>query len=193
MKLQTLVVIAAAFTTVATTASATDCSAWSRFSTNRAYLEPLSVDTSEVGSFFSSYKYAGGVQLSSEMRSDELWIDITEFPGDTTAAAASRIVMQIGRLVEDDFNALVLAEGQTGLFRVPEPELRRIGCQFIWGIEGGENPIALMRELFKSMEHYETGKPVSTNWNGSLLGDTTLALDINNTLFLPKWVMSAVR
>jgi hypothetical protein len=139
MRQEMLAVITTVLTITASTASATDCSKWSRFSTNREYLEPLSVDSAEVGSFFSSYEHAGGVQLSSELRGDELWLDITEFPGNTTAAAAPRIVMQVGRLVKDDFKVLVLAEDQTGLFAIPEPELRRIGCQFIWGIEGGEN------------------------------------------------------
>jgi len=180
-------------TLIAGSANATDCAAWPRFSSSEAYLTPLSVEVSKVGEFFSSYEYSQGIQFTSEMRGSELWLDIVEFPGTTTAAGAPRVVMQIGRLVKDDFETLVLSEDGEGLFAISEDNLRNIGCQFIWGREGGQNPIALIRELYKQMEYYETRLPLSTRWNGSLLGDTTLAMTLNNDLVLPKWVVSAIQ
>ncbi len=45
-----------------------------------------------------------------------------------------------------------------------------------WGREGGQNPIALMRDLYKSMRHYETDQLITTHFKGLLLGDTDLAL-----------------
>ena len=101
--------------------------------------------------------------------------------------------MQAGRLADERFQRLVLAEAETGIFVIEEPALRAIGCRFIWGREGGENPIALIRDLFRNLVWYESGRPLSVRFSGSLLGDTSLAMSLNNELLIPKWVMSAVK
>ncbi len=175
------------------TANATSCLNWPRFFSTEDYLEPLSIDVSQVGSFFSTYVHSEGIQFASEMRGNELWVDITKYPGTTTAAGALRAIMQMGRLVSDDFDTLVLADDGVGLFAISEPKLRDIGCQFIWGRKGGQNPIALMRDLFQGMEYYETRQPLSTRWNGSLLGDSNLAVTLNNEVLVPEWVLNSVK
>ncbi|AXI54780.1 hypothetical protein C1J05_09970 [Sulfitobacter sp. JL08] len=171
---------------------ATDCEQWPQFSSTEDYLEPLSVKADEIGEHMNRWQWSDGVQFSTEMRGDELWLDILAFPGDSTAAAAGRAIMQTGRLASEDFDRLVLADKGVGIFSIEEPKLRAIGCQFIWGREGGQNPIALIRDMYKSMVHYPSGEPLSTAFNGSLFGDTNLAISLNNEMLIPNWVLSAV-
>ncbi|MEY8802147.1 hypothetical protein AB9K35_17860 [Leisingera sp. XS_AS12] len=182
----------AAILATASPALATGCDAWPQFASSAPYLEPLSVPAKDIGGHLNGWEWSDGMQFASRLHGSELWLDITQFPGNATAAAASRSVMQLGRIADEDFATLVLAEGDAGLFSISEPELRAIGCQFIWGKEGGQNPIALMRDLYKALRHYESGAPLSTGFNGSLLGDTNLALQLNNKIVLPQWAMSAV-
>lgn len=174
-------------------ANATDCSSWSIGRSTEAYLAPLSVPPAKIGAYLSASQYAGGVKFKSWMKGKELWLDITDYPGSASAAMGPSSVMQVGRLAGPGFTKLVLADGGKGVFSVDEPALRSIGCQFIWGHKGGQNPIALMRMLFRSMKSYQTGQPLSTGFTGALLPDTNLALQINNKVFMPGWALSAVK
>lgn len=171
---------------------ATDCSRWKRFAASEPYLRPLSVPAADIGAHLTASVYSEGIEFVSTLRGTELWLDITRFPGATSAAGAPRAILHVGRLADEAFDTLVLADGQEGKFTITEPELRRLGCRFIWGREGGENPIALLREMYQVMRHYETGHLLSRRFTGHLLGDTSLAMDLNNTLLIPQWALSAV-
>lgn len=92
-----------------------------------------------------------------------------------------------------DFDALVLVDNGTPIFLVDEGIAREVGCQFIWGREGGENPIHLLRILMKNLKRYDTGQPVTTGFTGHLLGDTTLAMRVNNEVLAQEWAISAVQ
>lgn len=170
-----------------------DCSSWSRFSSHEKYLAPLSVPAGSIGAHLTASEWSEGVRFTSELRDGDIWLDITHFPGTTTAARASSVIMMVGRLADDTFDRLVLANGTKGLFVIEREPLREIGCQFIWGREGGQNPVALLRDLYQNMAYYETGQPLSTNFNGSLLGDSTLALRLNNEVMLPAWVLDDIQ
>jgi len=54
-------------------------------------------------------------------------------------------------------------------------------------LEGGQNPITLIREMYSAMTWYATGAPLSRSWNGSLLGDTGIAIGTNNKILLLQW------
>jgi hypothetical protein len=176
----------------ATQGMATDCSSWGRFSTTSADLEPLSIAAAKIGPHLSEINTSDHVRMSSQLKGGELWLDVDELAGTTSLVAFPRMIFQTGRLADESFDLLVLADGDRGLFSLKETELRAMGCQFIWGREGGQNPIALMRDLYKSMRHYETDQLISTHFNGSLLGDTNLALRLNNEVVLPAWIKSAI-
>ncbi|WP_288929228.1 hypothetical protein [uncultured Maritimibacter sp.] len=176
-----------------TAAFATDCTAWRSFVASEDYLKPLSLSPSEVAVVLNASEYSSGLEVSTELRGQELWLDITLFPGDAPAVAGTAAIMKVGRLVDADFDALVLSDDGTPIFSISEPVSRELGCQFIWGREGGENPIHLMRILMKNLMRYETGKPVATGFTGSLLGDTNLALQINNEVLVPEWAFSSIR
>lgn len=178
---------------IAGPAGATDCSGWSIGRSTEDYLEPLSVPPRHIGAYLSASRFSDGVKFKSWMKGDELWLDITEYPGSTTAAAGPRAVMQVGRLAGPGFTRLVLADRGQGVFVFDEPDIRAIGCQFIWGREGGQNPIALLRMMYRSMKYYQSGQPVSTSFTGALLPDTSLALNIGSKVFMPGWALSALK
>lgn len=173
-------------------ASATDCSAWPRFSTTEDYLRPNSQPAAEVDDFLNTSEFSSGLVLEAQLHGDELWVDILKFPGHSSAAIGMAAIMKIGRLVDADFEKLVLADNGNPAFFIYEPVAREIGCQFIWGREGGQNPIYLMRILAMNLHRYETNALVATGFTGSLLGDTKLALSINTEILLPDWALSAV-
>ncbi len=173
-------------------AALSDCSAWSKFSSKENYLEPLSVDAAQIGTHLNASKYSQGVILQSEIRGDELWVDVVKYPGTTSAAIAPSLIMRVGRLADDNFGSLVLAHEGKGLFKIQRDDLRTVGCRFIWGREGGENPIALMREMYQGLTYYQSGAPLSRSFTGSLLGDTGLTMRLNNEVVLPAWILEDI-
>jgi hypothetical protein len=177
---------------IATGAEATTCEEWSYFSSTEDFLEPLSVSSRRIGKHLTASEYSDGIVFSSKRRGKEVWLDIEKFPGDTSAIAGTRAIMMAGRLMDEGFERLVLEDDGKPVFSISEPDLRAVGCQFIWAREGGQNPIALMRELYRTMVWYEDGRPLSTLWNGSLLGDTNLAVQLSTQVLMPEWAMSAV-
>lgn len=192
-KLKTIVPVFAFTALIAPTAAfATDCTAWPRFAASEDYLKPLSLSPSEVAEALNASQYSSGLEVTTELRGRELWLDITLFPGDAPVVTGTAAIMKVGRLVDADFDQLVLSDDGTPIFSISEPVARELGCQFIWGREGGENPIHLMRILMKNLMRYETGQPLTTGFTGSLLGDTNLALSINNEVLAPEWALSAV-
>jgi len=152
-----------------------------------------SVAVSELETFLDTFPTAEGIKFSLEEKPDELWIDVVEYPGDVTVAAASRILFIIGRIADGEFGSLILADAGEGLFQISEADIRAIGCQFVWGVEGrGQNPIALLRQFADSIEYYETGQRVAQPFNGSLMGDTTKAMAVLNEAVNPNWVLRTV-
>ena len=155
--------------------------------------EPNSVPVSELGAFLSTFPTAEGIKFKVEIKPDELWIDVLEYPGKVSVAAASRIVFIIGRIVDGEFGSLVLADAGEGLFRISEDDIKAIGCQFVWGVEGrGQNPIALIRQFADALTYYDTGHRVAMPFNGSLLGDTNKAMAVLNQAVNPQWVLRTV-
>ena len=176
----------------ATAAQATDCSKWPRFSSSEAYLKPLSVPAEDIGEFLTASKFTDGIVFNSTRHDDEIWLDIKSFPGTTSAATATRSLMIAGRLMDENFKALVLEDDGKPIFSISQSQIRYIGCRFIWDREGGENPIALIREFYKALSWYPGGRPISTNWTGSLIGDTSLAVSLGNEVVMPQWAISAL-
>ncbi|PIE14862.1 MAG: hypothetical protein CSA68_09335 [Rhodobacterales bacterium] len=155
--------------------------------------EPNSVAVSDLNDFLATFPTAEGIKFDVEVKPGELWIDVLEYPGEVTVAAASRILFIIGRIADGEFGSLVLADAGEGLFRISEDDIRSIGCQFVWGVEGrGQNPIALLREFADALTYYDTGHRVALPFNGSLLGDTHKALDMLNEAVNPQWVLRTV-
>lgn len=155
--------------------------------------EPNSVAVSDLSDFLATFPTAEGIKFDIEVKPGELWIDVLEYPGEVTVAAASRILFIIGRITAGEFGSLVLADAGEGLFRISEDDIRAIGCQFVWGVEGrGQNPIALLRQFADALTYYDTGRRVALPFNGSLLGDTNKAMAVLNEAVNPQWVLRTV-
>ena len=155
--------------------------------------EPNSVAVSELGEYLTTFPSAEGIVFEVTSKPGELWIDVVEYPGEVSLIAASRILFIIGRIADGEFGSLVLADAEEGLFRISESDIRAIGCQFVWGVEGyGQNPIALLRQFADALTHYNTGRRVALPFNGSLLGDTNKALAMLNETVSPQWILRTV-
>ena len=152
-----------------------------------------SVKLPGLADFLDTFPTADGIKFDVDIRPDELWIDVLEYPGDVTVAAASRILFIIGRITNGEFGKLVLADNGEGLYQITEENIRAIGCQFVWGVEGrGQNPIALIRDFADNLEYYDSGQRIAARFTGSLLGDTTAAMDVLNNHVNRNWVLRSV-
>jgi hypothetical protein len=171
---------------------ATDCSRWSRFESSEAYRQPLSVSASDIDDHLNGSVDLEGVDIAAELAGRDLQLDVLHYPGGVTAAAALRFVFMIGRLSDESYDRLVLMDEGEPLFYISEPDLRSVGCRFIWRRQGGENPIALMRDFYSNLYFFGTDQPVVRGLNGSLLGDTQRILQANNEVVLPSWIVSAI-
>ena len=173
-------------------ASSTDCSAWPEFSSVDPALQPQSVAVSDIQNYINGLVTSEGVVFDIENQDNELWIDIVYVPDNATVISGLCAVMQLGRLVSGDFEKIVLSDEGKGIYQLPEPKLREIGCQFIWGAEGGQNPIYLIRVFFENLEMYPDAKKAVSGFSGHLMGDTNLAMEYHNNQFAKQWILSAL-
>lgn len=154
---------------------------------------PTSTAPADIAAFVAAAPWAEGVRVSVEERGTELWVDVTDFPGNITAAAAPRTAWLIGRIMDTSAATVVFADADEALFQIAAPVLKDIGCRFVVGEQARENPVALMREFYDAMMRYGSGQRIAGRFTGSLLGDTTTAMTANNEVFVPEWVLSAVK
>jgi hypothetical protein len=174
-------------------ASATDCSSWSQFSSSNQALAALSVPIASIQDHLNGLPTSEGVIFDVELKQRELWVDVVYVPDQATAISGLRAMMQMGRLVQGDFDRVVFSDDIKGVYQIPEPILREIGCQFIWGQEGGQNPIYLIRFFFENLEFYPNGEKAVNGFTGHLLGDTSRAMDYHTAGFVPAWMLTALQ
>lgn len=171
---------------------ATDCSRWPQFSSREPHLQPLSIPAAQIDVYLNGSPDMEGIEISANLIGRDLYVDVLHYPRTVTVAAALRVVFMIGRLSNESFDRLVLVDGDQALFYIAEPALRSVGCKFIWRQQGGENPIALMRDFYSALRHHDTDRVVVVGLNGSLLQDTQRVLQANNEVVLPAWIVSAI-
>ena len=171
---------------------ATDCSKWSQFSSSASYLMPLSVPQNKIQDHLNRLETSEGVIFDIEIKDGEVWIDVVYVPGNSTAITPLRAFLQLGRLMQGEFTNVVFADDGKRIYQIPESMARELGCQFIWGQEGGQNPIYLIRLFFENLGTFGTNERAVSGFNGSLLGDTTRAMEYHADVFLPRWVLTAL-
>lgn len=174
-------------------AAAADCSEWSQFRSSNPKLAPQSVSIGDIQNYMNTIETSEGVIFDIEQRQAEIWIDIVFVPDDATMVSGLRAVMQMGRILAGDFDRIVLSDEGTGVYQLPEAKFREIGCQFVWGEEGGQNPIYLIRLFFQNLEIHPTGTKAVSGFTGHLLGDTTRAMDYHNQQFARSWILSGLQ
>ena len=152
-----------------------------------------SVDRESLEPFLRTLPAAEGIGFAVKNTSKEVWVDITTYPGEVTLLAATRVVFILGRMVKPGYDYLVLADNGEPVFKIGYDDIHRIGCQFVWGEEGGQNPIALIRDFVDSLRYYSNGARVAPEFPGSLFGDTNIAVSTMNEIVNPQWVLRSVK
>ncbi|WP_445012007.1 hypothetical protein [Vreelandella stevensii] len=153
---------------------------------------PFSVSVSEIQQRINLDPSADGIIMSIDYDGNALNVDIKKIPGDTSIAAVLRVVMMIGRLVEQDYDEMHFVDDEDVIFIIEGSEIKEIGRQFVWGEQGkGQNPIHLTR-LFADSLRTPDGNRVSPPMTGSLLGDTRNAMETINQRFHPEWTLRSL-
>ena len=96
------------------------------------HLEPLSVPAPKIGAWLTASPYSNGIRFTSVMQGHDLRLDIIDFPERAPEVGSIRALMQLGRVVNADFEQLILVDGQEALFVVAGPVtyLCRSRCSF---------------------------------------------------------------
>ncbi|BCB08135.1 hypothetical protein HHSLTHF2_20250 [Vreelandella venusta] len=153
---------------------------------------PFSVPVSQIQQRINLAPSADGIVMSIDYNGNVLNLDIKKIPGDTSIAAVLRVVMMIGRLVEQDYDEMRFVDDEDVIFTIRGSEIKEIGRQFVWGEQGkGQNPIHLTR-LFADSLRTPDGNRVSPPMTGSLLGDTRNAMETINQRFHPEWTLRSL-
>lgn len=150
------------------------------------------VSVSGIQSFLDTSPAVDGIKFDVTIKGKEVWLDIVQYPPQVSVIASLRSLLVLGRVVKPGYDKLVLADGDKGLFQVNYQDIHAIGCQFVWGSEGGQNPIHLLRELADSLTYYADGSRVAPPFTGSLMGDTSAMLGTMNKIVYPEWLLKTV-
>ncbi|MCW3782974.1 hypothetical protein [Defluviimonas salinarum] len=156
-------------------------------------LTAFAVPAAGLDAFMNASPMANGMKFRSELRDRDLWLDVVEFPSDTSGLAGAVSLMAIGRVAADEFDRLILADGEEGVFEIANGDLRAVGCRFLWGQETEEAPFAQIVELFQGLRSYEGHARVTPELSGNLMHDMTVTLETHNGPFVDGWLRSAVK
>jgi hypothetical protein len=153
---------------------------------------PFSVPIAELEQRLNNDPSSDGVKMHIGHHDGVLSFDIYESPGETSAAAIVRVLFMAFRLAEKDYTRVSLVDTGTEIFSLDASDAQSIGQQFVWGEAGaGQNPIALIRQFADALRD-DSGNRVAPPFNGSLLGDTSKALDTLNDRFHPDWTFATI-
>lgn len=122
------------------------------------HLQPKSVQANLLADALNASPYSTSIRFASSVEGGDLLLDIISYPQQESEVGTIRALMQIGRLVDDGFERLVLVDGDRPLFVVSRAELRQVGCRFNWPNNTGENPLLLMGEMVASLRRADTGE-----------------------------------
>lgn len=150
--------------------------------------KPFSVPLSQLEERINSDPFASGAEFKIRASGRILRVDLVSIPGETSVAAVMRCIFMIGRLGEEKYDEMRFSDGGTDTFLIAGEKIREIGEQFLWGEEGGQNPIHLLR-LFADSLRYPDGSRVIAPLTGSLLGDTSRSINAINDIFHKNWTL----
>jgi hypothetical protein len=159
--------------------------------TREAHLKPLSVPAADIDAWLNASPYSSGIRFKSALHGRDLWLDITAFPKQAPEVGSVRALMQMGRVATADFDQLVLVDGEQALFVISEPDLRGVGCQFMWPGQKGTDPISLMRQLVEALREGQGLQPLEGLSPDGSAGTTIHAMALIEDHLNPAWVASA--
>ncbi len=153
-----------------------------------AHLQPLSISPTDIGAALTASSFSHGIQFVSKLQDRELHLSVTHVPAAMPEVGPIRAIMQLGRLVDDGFDQLVLVNHGRKLFVISEPELRDIGCRFVWPGKSSSDPILLLRETVQAIHGYDTDEPINNQPSGAPLLDGAHALRLIGETLNPAWL-----
>ena len=152
--------------------------------------KPISVVHNELEQFINELPSSKGIRFSVEQKKNDLWIDILDFPARATFSDALRLLYIVGQVSTEEFETLVLADNDQGLFQISASNIKDIGCQFAWNFEDkkGHKPIERMRQFVDALFYFGSGRRVAPEFESDPLRDTTKALKTLKGTINPKWM-----
>ncbi|OJI94523.1 hypothetical protein LY10_03475 [Planktotalea frisia] len=182
--------IATTLLTAATNAHANQCDNYKYNSSPLPHLQASSVPNDELGQHLNASQYSHGIKFDIEPIEDDLWVDIVSYPPETQLAAGLFMLLQIGRLAEQDFKHLVLIENSEKVFSFDGLAIRRNGCKALWGTSAAGSPMMLLVDVMTYARDAEDNLLIP-RYTGNWLTDMTIALETFNTSIAPEWIFSA--
>ena len=177
------------FLTAATNAHANQCNNYKYNPSSLPHLQANSVPNDELGQHLNASQYSHGIKFDIESNEDNLWVDIVSYPPETQLAAGLFMLLQIGRLAEEDFNHLVLIDNSEKLFSFDGSAIRRNGCQALWGTSAAGSPMMLLVDVMAYARDAEDNLLIP-RYTGNWLTNMTTALETFNTSIAPEWIFS---
>lgn len=171
-------------------AAADPCEGGPYAQSDASHLEPGSIPADELASVLNSWNYSHGIQFDISLVGEQLRVDITEFPSGTQLVAGLFSLLQISRLVEEEFGMLVLMDQGRGLFAVRGSEARVNGCRTLWGVATGGTPVPPMVGIMQNFVNADSQR-ITPIYSGAFISDVNRALDTFNQVIAPEWIHSA--
>lgn len=178
------------FLNAATNANASPCDNYKYNSSPLPHLQAGSIPNDELDQYLNDSQYSHGIKFEIEPSEDELRVDIVSYPPEAQLAAGLFMLLQIGRLAEEDFKRIVLIENGEEIFSFDGSAVRKNGCQALWGTSAAGSPMMLLVDVMAYAKDTEDN-PLIPRYTGNWLTDMTVALEAFNTKIAPLWIFSA--
>ena len=156
------------------------------------HLAPGSVPSDQLAEHLHSWDYSHGIQFDISLVGEQLRVDIIDFPGETRLVAGLFAILQISRLVEEDFGMLVLMDEGRGRFAFRGSEARTQGCRTLWGVDTTGTAIPMFIDIMRNVVDSDSQR-ITPAYTGYFLADINRALDTFNQVIAPEWIYSSVR
>jgi hypothetical protein len=173
-----------------TSAAADPCEGGPYAVSGAPHLEPGSIPVAELAGVLNTWSYSQGIQFDISLVGEQLRVDITEFPPDTQLVAGLFSLLQISRLVQEDFGQLVLVDGDRGLFAFRGSEARLNGCRTLWGVEANGAVVPPMVGIMQNVVNADSQR-ITPAYTGAFISDVNRALDTFNQVIAPAWLYSS--
>lgn len=162
------------------------CDEYTTRASGAEHLQPVSVQASLLADTLNASPYSTGIRFAASIEGSDLLLEITDYPKQAPEVGTIRALMQIGRIVDDGFERMVLVEDEKPLFTVTREELRKVGCRFNWPNNTGDNPLLLMGEMVASLRRADTGEKLFSGSSAPTYEAVTIVLEEINPLWAAR-------
>src|SRR4051812_34538682 len=152
-----------------------------------------SISVAEIDNYVNTEEASTGVTWKVQpCHGPALCLDVVHLKGTSRPLDVVRGIWIVGRMVSEDFPEMDLVDGDKVVYRIDWKRIREVGKAFVWKEEGnGQNPIHLNRMFVDSLRNAD-GSHAAHPMNGSLMGDTMIAIKFMTDELTPKFALSAL-